>query len=375
MTDPEPSLAMRSFARGSFKIELWPLPGGMDSAYDAFYLQALESLIQWPDFDAAVETFLGTRPDSVAMDHFFQNATGVWQLYVERGAYQRADGFWEGVLDAVVRAEGKGGGPVHKSAGYYYWGWNSLQCGDVERGLALIHEALAEDRRTYSAQWPSTPSAAIVALGEGSHPASWWVGAQIIAIDRGLELAKAKLRVADLRKRFFHVTDPANTFLFLQAHASLLRMIGTPAAHRENGFVGRILLGHFLNMAVALEKACAAKSGSSGLFMDQAVCLSKKLGGKLHLPVPKTGGLIGAANINKKQKANANDTLTDLLDGKATYDDGSPIAGIDLPLSIAYVLRNVGAHHSDAPKVVSDRPDELRVAMLVALGLCVEAYY
>ena len=108
--------------------------------------------------------------------------------------------------------------------------------------------------------------------------------------------------------------------------------------------------------------------------MSQAEELSRKAGGKLKDPIPGTSGKSYASDVSGQIRANAEATITSLLDGSASYGT-TTVLPVDRPICIAYALRNIGAHQSSAPPVVSKRVTELRFAMIAALASCVTSYY
>jgi hypothetical protein len=193
-------------------------------------------------------------------------------------------------------------------------------------------------------------------------------------LDAAFVAAGSALTTKDLRSRLFLVTDPADVFLLVYAHASLVRLASIRPEHRDNAFVGRLALGHLFHMAVVIERVIAARSGSSGLFAAQAAALSHALGGMLKKPVRAWGKQDHVGDINAQQKADPDRILRSLLDGTACYA-GRAVLPVDVPLCVAYVLRNIGAHHSAAPDVVAERIEALRTHMLACLAACIETYY
>jgi hypothetical protein len=362
-------------------VSLHNLSPRIDSAWDALYDQAMGAgIIQWPDFQGAVQDFVRGGVSPEAMNYFFESATPLWKLLTTAERYDTAAGIWSSVLDSVVTAEGVVGFPVHKGAGYYFWACNAFRRGDDEQGLLLMHEALVEDARTQKVAppaWPVGSAAKVVSLDAellSTHPASWWVGYQVNGIKTALDEQKSKLGMADLRAKLFLGTEPANAFLFVHAHSSLLRLGRMPRGHRDNDFVARLALSHLFHLAVIAERLIAAKSARKGEFGAQIQELSERIGGNLRKPIPSGRGEQYASDINAQQSQDADALLRGLLGGTATYGKMT-VPDVDRALCIGYALRNQGGHQAAAPRVVADEVDSFRTQMVGLVATCIAAYY
>jgi hypothetical protein len=377
-----PQNERRSLQLGRIQLELNTITPAIDAAFDALYAQIVGGpAVDWGAFGQAVDSFVRGQPSTPVADHFFENATPGWKLLVQAGRFEAAHSFWSEVTSAVTRAEGASGHQLHKGSAYYFWSCNAFQRGDVATALLLMHEALVEDVRTYHTApgaWPPVPATKVVTLDNsspGSHPASWWVSEQVASLDATLSRTGSALTIADIRPRLFLASDPHNVFLFVYAHASLEQLERTPIEHRDNAFVGRIALGHLFHIAIVIERAIAAKSGRKGEFMAQVEELSRVLGGRLKDAVPGGRGSSFAADVSAQvRNTSADAVLRGLLNGTATYG-GIPVTAIDVPLCISYVLRNIGAHQTEAPPLVARQLAELRAALVRTLADTVRAYY
>jgi hypothetical protein len=361
---------------GGHTYEMPAVAPSIDAASNAVYQQVFgEQSPDWAAFNSAVVTFVASNPSVAEADRFLEKFTAALIKLLEELRYEVADDLWEHVITAVTDAEAATGTLIHKGTGYYFWAANSLTRGDLDRGLLLMHEAHGEDIRTYGLARPNTPAAKVVTLdNSGTHPLASWVDEQTRGIQAALLASGSALGIADLRARLFDVTDSSNVFLFVQAHASLLHLARIPSTHRDSDFVGRLALGHLFHLAVVVERITSDRSGVVGLFGDQAKALSKAIGGKLHQPIPGMSGKQHAWDINDQQHTNADKTLRTLLAGTASYG-GTPVLSVDVPLCVAYVLRNVAGHQSGAPPVVAEQFDALRIQLVGAVAACTQAYY
>jgi hypothetical protein len=245
-----------------------------------------------------------------------------------------------------------------------------------------MHEALAEDRlyrNPSHLNWPGTSADLVISLNNDmslDHPASHWINEQVANIDSSLSSSNSGITSSEMRNRFFMQSDPASIFLFVYAHAALLRIESVNPSHRDNAFVGRLALGYLFHIAVVLENALQCKTGVKGLMEMQIKELSHKRHGILKVAISGQNGKQYTWDLNEQAKNDADLLLRSLLSGTPSFHvDGATIPSQDIPLCIAYVLRNLGGHCLDAPSIVAENLRDLRVQMLAALAACVLEYY
>jgi len=90
----------------------------MGAAYQLLHQQAVASVIDWVNFQGAVDLLISGQLPNAAMNDFFSNATGISQVLVGMGRFQHADTFWGCILKAVESAEITAGA---QRGGYNFW--------------------------------------------------------------------------------------------------------------------------------------------------------------------------------------------------------------------------------------------------------------
>lgn len=352
---------------GPFRFSLRPIDSATDGAYRTLYEQAVEGVVNYADFAIAVENLLQARPKPATMDDFFANATGVWQVLLQKQQFQTADGFWWRLLDIVEGAERKLGVAVHKGAGYYYWAANGLLAGNLEDGMVALHRAVEEDRKTEKKDWPPTSAVALATLDAAplsTHPLSWWVNKQYAFLRVRLEAAKASALVADFRQRLLLAIEPEDLVMFVSGLSGLDRQAERSRPSATN-MERQLVASYLLKLAIVLERSIKAKSGNDGQMGEQVKHVSKKLGGKL-------GTLLGDLNVAMKTDPDA--TLRSVLDGKFSSGAGK-LLDIDRPLALAYLIRNRAAHTTQVPDVLGERVLAVTEQMLLAFDRCIGPLY
>lgn len=338
----------------------------VDDAYGRLYAEATSGIVDWSAFNAAVEIFVRKRPTDEQMDRFFDNATGIWQDLLAAGRHQAANGFWERILDSVELAEGVGG-QVHKGSGYYHWASNSLILGNLDDGMLRLRKAVEEDLRRAGSGLPDTPALRLATLDIASapHVLGWWAKDLVVSIDVHLTATGSALRFGDIRTRFLLATPPGMIVMFVHAVASLTRF----RSRVDTIFGAQLCASHLFRLTVVLEKGLAAKSGLKGkakLMKGQLDHLSTKTG----LKFDRYSG-----ELNEAMHIDADGTLRGLLDGSHHWKDATAPGPDETALAVAYGLRNLAAHNTEIPGVVSERSGDLTRLVLRAFVLCVQHYY
>jgi hypothetical protein len=373
----------RIYTNNGYEFTLHQISDSIDAAYNQLYMSMLAGDDpDWHSFRNATREWLAISPSVQAMDGFFEVAEPISSLLVNHGQLETACRYWSSILDAVISAENAVSYKYHKGSGYYFWACTLFSRGDIETALLLTHEALAEDklhRNPRRLNWPGTSADLVISLNNDislDHPASHWINEQVTNMDSSLSSANSGITASEMRSRFFMQSDPASVFLFVYANAALVRIESINPCHRDNAFVGRLALGYLFHIAVVLENALKCKTGIDGLMERQIKELSDKKGGILKKAIPGQNGKQYAWDINDQANRNPDSLLRSLLsDTPSFYVDRTAIPTQDIPLCIAYALRNLGGHCLDAPSVVAEKLHDLRVQMLSALAAGVLEYY
>ena len=376
--------ALRTYKADRYEFTLHQISPSIDNSYNQLFSSILSGVEpDWSLFHDAAKGLLGETQSPQVLDRFFEVAESISSILVSQGKLETACCYWTNILDAVSSAEDVTGIKCHKGSGYYFWSCVHFTRGDVDTALLLMHEALVEDklyRNPAQLAWPGTSASMVISLNYDitkHHPASQWINNQVTEIDKALSTANSGITADEIRSRFFMQSDPASVFLFIYAHAALLRIESINPRHRDNVFVGRLALSYLFHIAVVIENALQHKTGITGLLGEQIKELSSKTGGLLKTLIPgQNRERQYLSDLNSQSKVNPDMLLRGLLSGTSSFQiDGTCIACQDRPLCIAYVLRNLGGHCLDAPSVVAERLHDLRVQMLAVLAVCIREYY
>jgi len=139
----------------------------MDQAFVDLHAAYLSNQpLQWERFKEQAITFFDQNyNNSKATEIFFQNFTIIWKRFLNDGLWDQAENIWRLALEPAIEWEDKNKGKrMHKGGPYYFWGMTAIQRGDIDRGYALMHQALKEDAITHKKKNPDTPALAFASL-------------------------------------------------------------------------------------------------------------------------------------------------------------------------------------------------------------------
>ena len=328
------------------------------------------------DFEKATLAFFdNTVSDASAHDRYFNNFTLIWRSLLNSNRLDQAEQLWAMALQPALAWEKQHQGSfIHKGTPFYFWGMSAILKGDIDRGHALMHQALKEDIRTSGNPSPNTPAFAFATLNYMKVDQAFreWVLQQAEFLN---ELLKAyclaytkKLLLEDFQSRF--LSNPPSldaVFLFTHTLARLSRLDSVPKYALESDFAGQLQINLLFDITLVIDAAIKAKNPNHWQFIDHASFLSKR---DSSLGLNKNQ----LQEINKAFKA-FDATLKALIEGTFNLQDGSALSTGGRDLAIAYGLRNHAAHNVSSAPTIRSRFADIRQSLFNILFLCVETLY
>lgn len=366
-----------SFIMGGRQYVLPSLSPEMDEAFQKLHAGFLSNVpYDVRAFRAAAHKFFDSCiGDPGKHDSFFNCFTIIWQNMLQSHDRDAADGLWQLALEPALAWElAHAGNRIHKGTAFYFWGMTAILKGDLDRGYALMHQALEEDVRTHGTELPDTPSLALATLNFSKLAQAFrpWVLSKAAFLEREIATfgtARAStLSIESFKQKF--LLNPPNretVFLFSYVIARLLKLDEIPAYALRSGFVAQLELNLLFDLALVIDATIAPHNKPNWKFIEHAVCLASKQGLPLSLPQLQ--------QANQAFNADFAGTLSKLLDGTFVLQDGSNVTGSAADLAIAYGIRNYGAHHVSSTDTIRDRYKEVRQALFNVLFASVDAFY
>lgn len=314
----------------------------------------------------------------LAADRFFGAFGKLWQHFLQRGLYDRAEHLWKEVIDLARRWEAQNTPRlVHKGLPFYFWGGTAIQRGNIRKGFILLHAALEEDARKHYRQDadPAVPSLYFVTLDSRADDQFLrdlvQVGADEVA--RLLAAYRADtgstLQFADFQNRYarqFDVREMVFIFtlsIFEAVHMrECLQDIGA-----GNDFGSQLCADCLFNLCQVIEESIRVKNPRQGAFFDQATYVSQQCGWSL------AENPLGY--VNQQRKVNFDATVRSLLDNTIVVGTRGPIPLLERSLWIVYTLRNATAHSIASRAILQERFDDLYRCTLYTLFNVVDALY
>ena len=353
----------------------------LDTAMNAAFLDLhrayfSEYPLDWRNFEAAaLEFFDGAGASSSAQDAFFNNFTVIWRSLLNSGRLDEAESLWQMAVQLALTWERQHPGRfIHKGTPFYFWGMTAILRGDLDRGYALMHQAVEEDVRTSGSRYPDTPAFALVTLNYAKADQAFrgWVLLQAEFLAKLIKEYSVsydgQLTLDEFRRRFLqNPPDRDTVFLFAYVLARLLRLKEVPDYALSNAFAAQLEMNLLFGIVLVIDSAIRAKNPAKEKLIDHIAYLSRKA--KLGLSKKQL------RELNRRFRSDFDSTLSELLDGRFRFADGSvpPVRATDL--AITYGLRNRAAHDMSSVPTIWQEFRKICQGLFNVLFLCVEVLY
>jgi len=366
------------FVVGGQTFDLYDLDASIDKAFLDLYAAYLSKHpCNWADFEkVAIEFFSGTGANSSAQDNFFSNFTIIWRRLFNSRRLDEAESLWAMALRPALTWESQHPHNfIHKGTPFYFWGGTSILKGDLDRGYALMHQAVEEDVRTTEEQFPNTPAFALVTLNYAKVD-QFFRGWVLLQAELLIELIKTyctshdkQLSLDEFRNRFLLIPPNRDTvFLFAYTLARLLRLQNVPGYALRSDFAGQLEMNLLFDMTLVIDAATKVKNPNhQGMFRSHAAFLSDRA--DLGLNWDDLG------HVNGKFNEDFDSTLAAVLDGSFRFNEDSILSGLAGDLAIAYGLRNHAAHNVSSVSTIWKRFPDIQQSLFNVLFLSVEVLY
>lgn len=149
------------FIMGGRVIEINQLEDSIDKQFISLHKAYFGNrALEWQEFEKAAINFfdLHQMPDK-SHNKYFNNFTVIWGNYLSTGNFDEAENILQLALSPALKWEKANPGKrIHKGTAFYYWGMTALQRGDLDKGYAMMHQAVEEDVLTENQAVPDTPA-------------------------------------------------------------------------------------------------------------------------------------------------------------------------------------------------------------------------
>ena len=367
---------MRYFLSGR-TYEISSLSPPLDMLFAQLHAACLgPTPFHWEEFkQTAVQFLANTPPRSGLHDAYFGNFTLVWNQLLASGKFDEAETLWEMALSPALEVEKQHPGhEIHKGTPYYFWGMTAILRGDIDKGYALMHQAVEEDVATTHTPIPDTPAYALATLNwvNQNQVFRQWVVSQAQFLNEKQNRYSAfysrPFTLEDFRKRFLSSPPSTeNVFLFVYTVARLMRLGNAPEHTVRSRFAGQLFMSLFCDMLVTIEAALKSKNPAGRSFIHQAEHLSQKVGDPISADRLR--------ELNGLFNADFDTTLTALLNGTFAFPDQTTLSKLQSEIAVAYGLRNKAAHDISPTPAMWERFSEIMQSLFNVLFAMVDYVY
>lgn len=363
------------FIIGGHTIDIASLEPSIDDQFVSLHAAYFgQGVLKWALFEKAANAFFDKYPDPNSGHHdmYFGNFTVIWRSYLNSHKFDAAEKIWDKAMSAALSWESLNPGKrVHKGTPYYFWGVTALKRGNLDRGYALMHQAVAEDSLTYGVPYPDSPAFAFVSLNY-SKPAQYfrdWLYKQMLYIgDRQKAYSATYSRPFSLDnfKDKFLLKPPSVDIvsLFSYSLAQLMQLSKIPARALASGFAAQLESNLLFVLTLVIDGIIKAKNPTKWKFVHHAEFLLQIV------REPLTEQELG--EINQAFREKFDETVGAMLDGTFGLKDGKILSQAQREVSLAYGMRNRGAHDVTAAPTVWKRFTEIEPALFNVLYMAVD---
>jgi len=334
------------FIIGGHTIELTRLGSSIDDCFILLHSAHFSNqALDLSKFEQAAMEFFDNHVDDYSMhDDYFNNFTVVWNSYLSARNFDQAERVWGMAMEPAFNWERQNKGKrIHKGTPYYFWGMTSLLAGEIDKGYALMHQAVEEDVETTGDSIPDTPAFALASLNYAKADQAFrqWVFLQMQYINHRQNLYSSKFGrkfiLDDFKNKF--LLSPPNIdigFLFAFTVARLMKLSRVPSHALMSRFAGQLELNILFDLTLVIDGTLKNKNRTEWKFVKHAEFLLDAVGH--HLALDQLGEINGAF------KSDFDGTMNEIIHGSFRLKDGTSLNGYQTDVSIAYGLRNRWAH-------------------------------
>jgi hypothetical protein len=333
--------------------------------------------LKWASFEETAKSFFTKFPDpkSGMHDKYFNNFTVIWRSYLASRSFDRAEEIWRRALSPAISWERENPDKrIHKGTPYYFWGMTALERGDLDKGYALMHQAVTEDALTQGKEYPSSPGFAFASLNYAQPEQAFreWLYRQMVYINARQNQYSARYRRPFILKDFkdkFLVNPPSVNigFLFAYSVARLMQLAELPPYTLASRFAAQLEANILFDLALVIDGALKAKNPAKWKFIHHAEFLLAKVGCPL-----REQDLI---EVNQAFRADFEKTLSTILDRTFTIPGNGSLSDAQSDVCLAYGMRNRGAHDVSAAPTIWKRFSDLEQALFNVLYSAVDVLY
>ena len=330
--------------------------------------------LKWASFEEAANAFFDKYPDpnSGHHDKYFNNFTVIWRSYLNSRKFDGAEDIWRRAMSTALSWESLNPGKrVHKGTPYYFWGMTALERGDLDKGYALMHQAVAEDTLTYGVQCPASPAFAFASLNYAERAQAFrdWLYRQMRYIDARQNAYSATYGRPFILENFKDkfLLKPPNVdigFLFAYSVARLMQLSKTPDHALASGFAAQLESNLLFDLTQVIDGTIRAKNPTKWKFVHHAEFMLQIVG------EPLTEQELG--EVNQAFGAGFDASVGAMLDGTFGLAGGKILSRAQRDVSLAYGMRNRGAHDVTATPTVWKRFAEIEQALFNVLYMAVD---
>lgn len=345
------------------------LPKEIENSLNEFF-EAIKE-IKNKDNDDALSAYLAS--------YIYERLAGFWKnQLLSKGLFATGVSFWQDVISTTLKWESQNTPlTVHKGTPFFFLAHNCLQNGDRDNGFTYLYNALEDDKKLPSLNYPENAPAYLTAIM--SQKPKNFMFPQVV--DLRLYLSSflsnynqifPKVTMYDFDSKFLENVDLFDVAAFFVYNFKFVydQSKNTSTSLLQNDFSRLKILDLFFNFGLIIDEILRYAIAPQGTTSMMKESVARWANSEYAITQNAFDNLIGSNGLNLN--SSTPDTVIPLL----LSNIQNPSQNIPKEVYImilAYKLRNHGGHNIHQQNILSTRYDEILENLLFALFLSIHS--
>jgi hypothetical protein len=307
----------------------------------------------------------------------FESFSGYWRNeLLAQGLLYTGVSFWQELISITLDWESKNSPTkIHKGTPFFFLSYNCLHNGDIDGGFTFLHNAIVDDMKLPSLNYPDDAPAYLTATMSDKKNNFMFPDVIKLRLFLNNQILKfesefSSFSINEFDKKFLRIKDLSNVVLFFVYNFKVIfdQESKTNNSILQNDFSRLKTLDLFFNLGLIVDETIRYHANSQGTPISGMMGKSVQwlLESVYGLSQSDFNSIIGINDLNLKK-----DSLDVIIPKIFNYIQNPP-AGITkeiFPILLAYKIRNHAGHNLDQQTILTQHYEKILQHMMNALFL------
>lgn len=364
----------------SFLTKLSKNQGHPFSSQIRYMFQKDIETICFETFDAVKEIKTNDNNDVLAAytaSKLFESFSGYWRTeLLSQGLLNTGVSFWQELISITLDWELKNNPvTIHKGTPFFFLSYNCLHNGDRDSGFTYLHNAIVDDMKLPTLNYPDDAPAYLTATMSGKHHNFMIGDVSLLRLSLNNFILKftsefSSFTINEFDQNFLREKDLSDVVLFFVFNFKVIfdQEKNTTPSILQNNFSRLKILDLFFNLGLIVDETIRyyAKKQNQTLSGPMGNSVFWFLNHQYGLTQSQFQNLIGISDLNLK-----NDSLNVTVPKLLSYIQNPPteISKEVFVILLTYNIRNHAGHNLDQQTVLTLQYDQILRYMMNSLFL------